>query len=91
MDPYTIYQDKKFAEHEALCRRCGACCGIRDGDPCEHLAFTEDEKAYCEIYNHRFGLRQTVSGTKFLCMPIRKVLFKTWSGVSQCAYQKTRF
>ena len=89
MDEYTLYQEKKFAEHEAVCKRCGSCCGIRDGDPCENLAFSEDGKSYCEIYEHRFGLRKTVFGRRFLCVPIRKALFRIWSGCSQCAYQKT--
>lgn len=90
MEEYHFYQDKKFTEYESLCHHCGSCCGIQDSDPCENLAFTEDEKSFCEIYDHRFGLRQTISGKKFLCVPIRNILFKTWSGCSQCAYQKTR-
>ncbi|MDP3143075.1 MAG: hypothetical protein Q8N14_03910 [Candidatus Omnitrophota bacterium] len=90
MEEYHLYQDKKFTEYEALCHRCGSCCGIQDGDPCENLAFTDDEKSFCEIYGYRFGLRQTIAGKKFLCVPIRKILFKTWSGCSQCAYHKIR-
>ncbi len=88
MEDYELYQDKRRQEYEALCKRCGACCGALDKDPCEHLKPAENNKYLCDIYAHRFGLRSTVAGKKFLCIPIRKILFKTWSGSELCAYKK---
>jgi uncharacterized cysteine cluster protein YcgN (CxxCxxCC family) len=88
MEEYGFYQDKKLREYEALCRRCGSCCGIKDGDPCEHLRLTAEGKSFCDIYENRFGLRRTRSGREFYCVPIRKILSESWSGSYQCAYKK---
>ncbi|MDP2939338.1 MAG: hypothetical protein Q8O13_04560 [Candidatus Omnitrophota bacterium] len=88
MSEYEAYQDRKSQDYEALCKRCGACCGALDKDPCEHLKLAGDETYICDIYEYRFGLRTTVGGKKFLCMPIRRILFKTWSGSEFCAYKK---
>ncbi len=89
MDEYELHQAQKKQEYEALCNRCGACCGALDKDPCEHLKLAEDKKYSCDIYSHRFGLRSTVGGKKFLCIPIRRILFKSWSGSELCAYKKS--
>lgn len=83
---YAIFQERKFLEYEALCRRCGACCGVRDGDPCEHLKKDHKGLYFCDIYDERFGLRKTVSGEPVLCVPIRNMLHKTWWGSAECAY-----
>ncbi|MBU3911541.1 MAG: hypothetical protein KKD90_03040 [Candidatus Omnitrophica bacterium] len=77
---------KKYQEHEALCNRCGACCGMLDGDPCEHLEKTPDGLYACDIYEQRFGLRKTIKGEPVLCVPIHNVLHKTWWGRARCAY-----
>lgn len=82
------YLENKHIEDEALCKHCGACCGILDKDPCQHLKTKDGNLTYCDIYNERFGLRQTVSGKYFLCVPIRSILHKSWSGSYQCAYKK---
>jgi len=61
-------------EYEALCKRCGACCGISGNDLCLDLKKGEDGKYYCGVYDHRFGEHLTASGNKFTCVPIRDVL-----------------
>jgi hypothetical protein len=86
---YISYQDKKLEEFEALCRRCGACCGALDNDSCQHLLLGKDGKYSCNIYENRFGLHKTKSGREFICVPIRQILFKSWSGSWNCAYKKT--
>jgi len=85
---YKASQLKKYMEHEALCKRCGACCGIFDGDPCEHLKTHDKKTYYCEIYDKRFGLHKTLSGEPILCVPIRNMLHRTWWGRNNCAYVK---
>ena len=83
---YQEYQHKKWVEHENACNRCGACCGIKNSDPCEHLKQAQDNRYFCDIYEGRFGLRNTASGKEIMCVPIRNMLHKTWWGSSQCAY-----
>ncbi|MBU4311318.1 MAG: hypothetical protein KJ706_01205 [Candidatus Omnitrophica bacterium] len=83
---YNQLQDQKYQEHEALCKRCGACCGAMEEYPCEHLKKGEDSRYFCDIYEERFGLRKTLSGEPILCVPIRNMLSKTWWGRTQCAY-----
>lgn len=85
---YNDSQDKKFHEWEGLCRRCGACCGSIEGDPCSHLMVGDDQYYGCAIYSDRFGLRHTVSGREFYCVPIRNVLHQSWPGDIGCAYKK---
>ncbi len=70
----TIYTQKQIEEHEqyeALCKRCGGCCGAYDGDSCVNLDKDEAGKYYCRIYDHRVGIQKTVSGKVFACVPIR--------------------
>jgi len=83
---YDQIQEQKYLEHEALCKRCGACCGVLEGDPCEHLKRGLDDRYFCGIYGNRFGLRKTIKGEPVLCVPIRNMLHKTWFGCSQCVY-----
>ena len=87
---YNDNQRRKQREHEALCKRCGACCGILEGDPCEHLKKGQDSRYFCDIYENRFGLRNTVKGEPVLCVPIRNMLSKTWWGRTSCAYFKAQ-
>ncbi len=84
---YKVLCDK-FMTSEALCKRCGACCGAREGDPCEHLSQDNEDRYFCDVYDERFGLRKTVSGEPILCVPIRNMSYKSWWGRSQCAYVK---
>jgi len=86
MDYYN-YMGKKEEEHEALCRRCGACCGAYD-DPCSHLKKDNNGKYYCDIYSNRFGPRVTVEGDKFDCVPIREIIHQHWPKDYLCAYKR---
>jgi uncharacterized cysteine cluster protein YcgN (CxxCxxCC family) len=72
-EEYEKYQIEKMAQHEALCKRCGVCCGSLN-DPCLNLRAGENGKYYCESYNDRFGQQKTVSGLTFTCVPIKEVL-----------------
>ena len=73
MIEYAKYQEKKLADHEALCKRCGVCCGAGN-DPCASLKCGADGKYYCESYDDRLGERRTVLGKKFTCVPINEVV-----------------
>ena len=88
---YNQIQEQKYQAHEALCKRCGACCGVLEEDPCEHLKKGSDDRYFCDTYNNRFSLQKTVKGEPILCVPIRNMLHKTWWGRSQCAYIKSRY
>ncbi|MFA5346244.1 MAG: hypothetical protein WC315_08240 [Candidatus Omnitrophota bacterium] len=68
---YLRKQEEEQVKYEALCRRCGACCGSLDGDPCEHLKQDGSGKYFCPIYDHRIGMHKTISGKQFACVPIR--------------------
>ena len=86
---YELSQEKKLAEYESLCKRCGGCCGVNEGDPCEELVAEPDGVHYrCRIYETRLGPRKTVSGKKFTCVPLRDILGKSWAGHPECAYVK---
>jgi Fe-S-cluster containining protein len=68
---YFEKQDKEFREYEARCKRCGACCGVKDNDPCLNLRKDNSGKYYCDVYENRIGMHKTVSGKEFACVPIR--------------------
>jgi hypothetical protein len=70
-----------------MCIRCGACCGAFE-DPCSRLVREQDGTYRCDAYEIRLGLQRSVSGKKFRCVPIRKVLHKSWSHDHLCAYKK---
>lgn len=86
---YLEYQTRKFIEYENLCRRCGACCGIKDGDPCENLSLAPEGSYYCSIYENRFGIRRTIAGREISCVPIRRIIHKTWMGRAECGYVRS--
>lgn len=86
---YADLMKKRHAEWEAKCMRCGACCGIIEGDPCEHLYQADDGLYACSIYKDRFGLHKTVSGKPFMCVPIRNILHTAWPGDQCCGYKST--
>ena len=84
---YQYFEDKE-KEWEGLCLQCGTCCGLYD-DPCRHLKKdTDNNQYYCEIYPARFGLRKTVKGEKFWCVPIKKIIHEHWRGDYLCAYKR---
>ena len=86
----TKYQDtlkRKEEDWESLCIRCGACCGAYD-DPCQHLRKDDKGKFYCAIYNERFGLRKTVSGDSFNCVPVKEIINTHWKNDHLCIYKK---
>lgn len=77
----------KEIEYEALCLRCGGCCGAYD-DPCKHLKKIDDSNYICEIYEKRLGLREATSGEKFYCVSLREILRTYWPKDHLCAYKR---
>ncbi|MDP3790610.1 MAG: hypothetical protein Q8R38_01015 [Candidatus Omnitrophota bacterium] len=73
---YSKKQDAYFLEHEALCKRCGRCCGADTAEPCSNLVKDPSGKFYCKSYENRLGLQRTISGRTFTCVDIRDVLAK---------------
>ena len=71
---YQAKQKEMQEEFEAKCRRCGACCGVYDRDPCLNLSQDKTGKYYCRSYANRLGRQTTVSGRVFTCVPIRDLL-----------------
>ena len=58
-------------------------------DPCtELIADVDGEHYHCGIYENRFGLRRTVHGHEFLCVPVRRVISGSWAGSWKCAYKR---
>ena len=84
---YSQWQEQQLLKWEALCDGCGACCGIVDGDPCEHLNKLENGRYTCNIYESRFGVHKTISGLSLKCVPIRDILHKSWPGRNLCSYK----
>ena len=85
---YGRLQEQHLLEWEQTCVKCGACCGVFDKNPCEHLSETTDGKYFCSIYENRLGIHNTANGTSIKCVPIRKILHETWPGDSNCGYKK---
>ena len=72
---YQIYMLEKERQFEAVCRRCGQCCGALD-DPCANLVRGDGGAYFCADYNNRLGPQKTVSGGSFNCVPIREHIAK---------------
>ncbi len=85
---YQNWQQKQLDAWENKCTRCGACCGVAEGDPCEHLVEASKGKYICSIYENRFGFHKTVSGKVFECVSIRQILHKWWPGDQCCGYKR---
>lgn len=91
MDELLYLQKQKEAleKFEALCKRCGACCGVFDNDPCLNLVKGRDDKYFCRTYDTRLGIQKTVSGKSFTCVAIRDLL-KFDLPYSSCAYAQKK-
>lgn len=87
-ESYELYLKKAREENESLCRRCGACCGVSEKDPCVHLEKKADGTYFCAIYDKRFGIHKTVNGNEFKCVPLRNILSGFWYGAVNCGYKR---
>jgi len=85
---YEAYLRMSSEAYEQRCRRCGACCGAFESDPCSRLKKSDDGHYLCSDYENRAGMQKTISGRVFMCVPVRKILFESWSGSWNCAYKK---
>ncbi len=83
---YKQFQAEKYHEFEAACKRCGACCGVVEGDPCEHLVKLRNGRYFCDTYEDRLGVHRTISGAMVRCVSVREIINKDWPGIWQCAY-----
>ena len=84
---YEKYFISKNEAFESLCKRCGVCCGSKDGDPCINLKFFQKTgKYHCNSYNNRLGEHKTISGASFKCVPI-KILIEKNLLPPNCAYR----
>ncbi len=83
---YHTWLATRQQDAEALCRHCGACCGALE-DPCAHLVMSDGHSS-CSIYADRFGLRKTVAGRPFTCVPVREKLGASWPGDERCGYKR---
>lgn len=82
--------EKKEKEWEKLCMHCGGCCGAYD-DPCLYLKKDKKDKKdkfYCKIYIGRFGLRNSLKGEEFNCVPVKEILSTHWKKDYLCVYKK---
>jgi hypothetical protein len=87
-DEYQHWLKEQEDRWEALCGHCGACCGVGEDDPCEHLRGGKKGEYYCSIYTNRFGEHRTVNGKIFNCVPIRQIIHARWPGDVCCGYKR---
>ena len=85
---YELWQQAQETRWESLCGRCGACCGVTEGDPCEHLRGSKKGEYHCSIYENRFGEHKTVTGKTIRCVPIRQIIHNSWPGDECCGYKR---
>jgi len=88
LERYFNWQELQQSLWESMCGRCGACCGIIEGDPCEHLKKQSEGRYFCEIYENRFGMHKTITGRSINCVPLRDILHQSWPGDQCCGYKK---
>lgn len=84
---YQEYFEQSQRRWEAMCRRCGGCCGAYD-DPCRHLRKDAEGLFYCTIYSQRLGERISIKGEKFDCVPVKDILHTHWKNDHLCAYKR---
>ena len=82
---YAKRLEGQEAAYEALCRRCGECCGADGTDPCSNLVKLEDGHYHCKTYETRLDLQKTLSGRVFMCVNIRDVI-KRGTRYNNCPY-----
>jgi len=85
---YQAYWEQKEAAQEARCRRCGACCGVYENDPCVKLVREADGRYRCGDYAGRFGPQKTVNGDTFTCVAFRRIRYGSWPGSWRCGYKR---
>jgi len=85
-DKYHERLKQRNEYFEAICKRCGECCGAKD-DPCQNLLKQKDGTYLCKIYDKRFSPQKTVSGKPFNCVSIRDHIAEKCLPPN-CAYQR---
>lgn len=85
---YQNHVLKQEEDFEALCSRCGACCGALD-DPCSNLVKGEGGQYFCKDYSDRLGPQKTVLGLSFTCVPIQSHI-EQGTLRAGCSYAKSR-
>lgn len=90
MDPLAKRLKEREESYEAVCVRCGACCGAYDGDPCARLRKDATGAFFCDDYDNRLGPQKTVGGKRFNCVYVKDIMRYRWQGDSRCAYKKKR-
>lgn len=86
---YSEKEERDLKEFEALCRRCGNCCGAYDGDFCLNLVDEGNGTYRCKVYDRRVGNQKTISGKVFFCVPIRE-LIPHGLPYSKCGYSRCK-
>jgi len=80
---YSKTEEEKF---EAVCKRCGECCGALD-DPCRNLVKNKtNDQWFCKDYKDRYKQQKTISGNSFTCVSIREHM-RNGSLRLNCAYR----
>ena len=76
MDDLAYFKKLEYQNeaYEALCNRCGICCGATTSDPCANLTKRADGTYACGVYDTRHGIQASVSGGMFVCVNIREVI-----------------
>jgi len=85
---YENYLKQAADRQESACRRCGACCGLFEKDPCVKLVLGADGRAACADYGSRFGAQKTVNGNEFNCVPASRIMSGSWPGSWRCGYKR---
>lgn len=85
---YEQYLKHKQEAFEAICSRCGKCCGA-DNDPCVNLELTAIGIYRCRCYAQRLGKQLTQGGNIFTCVPIREHI-RQGSLPENCSYRSKR-
>lgn len=86
-EQYQKKLEEQETIYEALCRRCGECCGAFGSDPCSQLSPTKDGRFVCIAYTDRLGPQKTRSGVIFTCVTMRDV-HKHGVYYNDCAYNR---